>query len=399
MIHRAPVRTLLNVVSENRSNRCDDTLQSLNLFTQRGIAVKDRTDLPTPSPALSRTLELTALLTQFVSEKPSISEIDDITRTARKLLVETRNLRTKDRANPSLVVAVFDQVSHALTRFAGDGANHRLIAIDAAMAAAHSCRSAHLAPEVMAAGIEQLLYDAAAVLAQTGASLAQTDAKKAAIWLLAATEGLVKHAPEAARLSARRSEENTQHVPVRPAKSSGSLTHETMQTEVVMKPQTEKNPMLEKIQLEATDAAWRTAGSQFVKLTREPLVGLLTRHLSPDDDAFRARAAAFLETELGGAILASVLSAALSALPATAGEVPQKLARELRVRAMSDTGDVLADLLMGPLRQVIALYLQDAGALNGASHSTAAPTVNALPQGGQVGLIAEQARERSPVER
>jgi hypothetical protein len=54
-----------------------------------------------------------------------------------------------------------------------------------------------------------------------------------------------------------------------------------------------------------------------------------------------------------------MLSASLSAMPQAAGDVPQKLARELRVRAMADAGDVLADVLMGPLRQVMALYLQD----------------------------------------
>lgn len=113
------------------------------------------------------------------------------------------------------------------------------------------------------------------------------------------------------------------------------------------------------IKVDASEAAWRTAGSQFVKLAREPLVGLLTRHLAPGDDAFRARLAAFLETELGTALLASMLSASLSAMPQATGDVPQKLARELRVRAMADAGDVLADVLMSPLRQVMALYLQD----------------------------------------
>lgn len=118
---------------------------------------------------------------------------------------------------------------------------------------------------------------------------------------------------------------------------------------------------------DANDAAWRTAGSQFVKLAREPLVGLLTRHLAPNDEAFRGRLAAFLETELGTALLASMLSATLSALPQTTGEVPQKLARELRVRAMADAGDVMADVLLGPLRQVMALYLQDPGGIAKAS--------------------------------
>lgn len=113
------------------------------------------------------------------------------------------------------------------------------------------------------------------------------------------------------------------------------------------------------LQSDATAAAWRTAGSQFVKLAREPLVGLLSRHLGPDDPAFRARVAAFLETEIGTALLASLLSAGLAALPAVAGEVPQRLSRELRVRAMADAGDVVAEVLIGPLRQVMALYLRD----------------------------------------
>lgn len=124
-------------------------------------------------------------------------------------------------------------------------------------------------------------------------------------------------------------------------------------------PTMDTKTLTQTIKVDASEAAWRTAGSQFVKLAREPLVGLLTRHLAPGDDAFRARLAAFLETELGTALLASVLSASLSAMPQTTGDVPQKLARELRVRAMADAGDVLADVLMGPLRQVMALYLQD----------------------------------------
>lgn len=124
-------------------------------------------------------------------------------------------------------------------------------------------------------------------------------------------------------------------------------------------PSMDTKTLTQTIKVDASEAAWRTAGSQFVKLAREPLVGLLQRHLAPGDDAFRARLAAFLETELGTALLASMLSASLSAMPQAAGDVPQKLARELRVRAMADAGEVLADVLMGPLRQVMALYLQD----------------------------------------
>lgn len=112
------------------------------------------------------------------------------------------------------------------------------------------------------------------------------------------------------------------------------------------------------LQGDATEAAWRTAGSQMVKLTRDPLAAVLQRHLNPDDDALRAKIGRFLETEAGAALLAGLLSVGLSAMPATAGDAPQRLARELRIKAMSGMGDLTADVLMGPLRQVMATYLQ-----------------------------------------
>jgi hypothetical protein len=60
---------------------------------------------------------------------------------------------------------------------------------------------------------------------------------------------------------------------------------------------------------------------------------------------------------------------------------------------MSDAGDVLADLLMGPLRQVMALYLQDPGGI-------AAPSATpALPQGADADFDETAIRERSAVQR
>lgn len=163
--------------------------------------------------------------------------------------------------------------------------------------------------------------------------------------------------------------------------------------------------VLATLEHDAHDAAWRLAGSQFVKLMRDPLVGLLSRHLAPGDESMRARIAAFLDTEIGAAMLSAMLSAALSALPRAAGPVPDRLARELRVRAMTDAGDVVADLVMGPLRQVMALYLQDPGfnapmamamapsleaprAMNGAANASSASNVsftNAAHEGSTAG--------------
>ncbi|MCU0655086.1 MAG: sulfite exporter TauE/SafE family protein [Polyangiaceae bacterium] len=119
------------------------------------------------------------------------------------------------------------------------------------------------------------------------------------------------------------------------------------------------HPITKTLQSDATEAAWRTAGNQLVKLTRDPLVGVLSRHLGPDDEAMRKKIADFLTTEAGTALLAGLLSIGLSAMPTTAGDAPQRLARELRVKAMADMGDLVADVVMGPLRQVMAFYLQD----------------------------------------
>lgn len=129
------------------------------------------------------------------------------------------------------------------------------------------------------------------------------------------------------------------------------------------------------LKVDASEAGWRIAGSQFIKMTKEPLVALLSRHLGPDDDALRGRIAAFLDTELGTAILSAILSAGLSAVPGEPNALPAMMARELRVRSMAGAGDVIADVLMGPLRQVAVMYLQ----------APAEPTPAELP--GSTGLV------------
>lgn len=119
---------------------------------------------------------------------------------------------------------------------------------------------------------------------------------------------------------------------------------------------------LKTLEGDAREAAWRLAGSQFVKLTREPLVAFLAGQLGPDDPSMRAKVASFLKSDMGEAFMSAFLSLGLSLMPAQAGDVPQQLAKELRVRAMTGASDVVVDLLMGPLRQVISMYIQGAPA-------------------------------------
>lgn len=166
-------------------------------------------------------------------------------------------------------------------------------------------------------------------------------------------------------------------------------TKDTTPSPTMSAARTATGKVIETLENDAQDAAWRLAGSQFVKLMRDPLVGVMSRHLSPNDESMRARIAGFLETEVGTALLSAVLSAALSSLPRAAGPVPDRLARELRVRAMADAGDVVADLVMGPMRQVVALYLQDPG------FQTSAVTAPSLEGPRSVPMVSTEERVAS----
>lgn len=147
------------------------------------------------------------------------------------------------------------------------------------------------------------------------------------------------------------------------------------------------HPIVKNLQADAVEAAWRTAGSQFVKLTREPLVGVLSRHLGPDDPALRNKIAAFLQTEIGTAMLSGVLSVGLSAMPVSMGDAPHRLAKELRVKALADMGDLVAEVLMGPLRAVMAVYLQDVSGM-------VAAVTPELPSSNSDNVVPLSAREK-----
>ena len=153
-------------------------------------------------------------------------------------------------------------------------------------------------------------------------------------------------------------------IAVGPAPINLSITNTTPEQKATptMTPPTPTAPTIaQTLAADADAAAWRLAGSQFVKLAKEPLVALLSRNLGPGDESLRARIAAFLDTELGFAIVTALLAAGLSAVPAPPGSkaatINAKLARELRVNSMAVAADALADVLAGPMRQVIAMYL------------------------------------------
>jgi len=108
---------------------------------------------------------------------------------------------------------------------------------------------------------------------------------------------------------------------------------------------------------DGVEAGYRLAGKQFTKLTKEPFIAAIAKSIDKSDDSLRSKLAAFFDTDLGEAFFQSMLSLGLSALPKNLGQQPELLARELRVQAMTTVGDEVADLLMGPMRQVITTYL------------------------------------------
>lgn len=128
--------------------------------------------------------------------------------------------------------------------------------------------------------------------------------------------------------------------------------------ETTMPTPTKSEVMLNTLKVDADAAAWRVAGSQLVKLVREPLCALLCRHLDANDESMRSKIASFLETDVGTAMLEAMLAMALSSMPQMTNGVPQKLGQELRIAAMADSADVIASLVMGPLMKVVTTYLQ-----------------------------------------
>jgi hypothetical protein len=112
---------------------------------------------------------------------------------------------------------------------------------------------------------------------------------------------------------------------------------------------------------EAVDAATRTGVRQLRKLTQEPFTAMLARGLGDDSPEFRAKVARFLNTDVGKAMFAGTMAFGLDTLPlpdSLKTAVPI-LTRELRVQALTDAGDTVADAIMAPMRQLLVTALAD----------------------------------------
>lgn len=109
--------------------------------------------------------------------------------------------------------------------------------------------------------------------------------------------------------------------------------------------------------LNLSEAGIRIAARQLVKLVQEPLAATIA---GPNaDDTTRQKVGEFLRSDVGKLLIASAASALLQAVLISgkvggAEQAVELLARELRVSVLADGGDMLADLVMDPLRAVLA---------------------------------------------
>lgn len=111
------------------------------------------------------------------------------------------------------------------------------------------------------------------------------------------------------------------------------------------------------VKSEISEASYRVAASQFVKMVRDPLAALIVRHIGHEDDSARNKIGSFLRTDIGYAFVSSVLSVVVGHFGDT--EMTRSLSRELRVGAMAEISDSIADLIAEPLRKVISELILD----------------------------------------
>lgn len=103
------------------------------------------------------------------------------------------------------------------------------------------------------------------------------------------------------------------------------------------------------------EAAWRVVATQFLKAAKTPIVAALQRQMNKKDRHTKARLEAFLSTPLGEGALAMLLSVGILTIPeGLAGETPKKISEELRVFAMANVGNLIADVIMEPLRAALS---------------------------------------------
>lgn len=114
---------------------------------------------------------------------------------------------------------------------------------------------------------------------------------------------------------------------------------------------------------DAEDAAYRVAANQLVKLVSEPLAAAIAKGAGPDS-RYQKDIAAFLETELGRAMIRGTLAAGLAfapGIPGISAEMQARMAREMRVSGAAGAGDFVADIVTEPMRMALVGLINTGG--------------------------------------
>lgn len=114
----------------------------------------------------------------------------------------------------------------------------------------------------------------------------------------------------------------------------------------------------------------RIVARQLVTQTRPLVVDQLTKHFGKKDKGFAKKLDDMLSSPLGTAFHSLILSFLLQALPQSFQEKAPYLSRvieELRVSAVADAGNLIADMVVGPLADLARMYLASADEISAGS--------------------------------
>ena len=107
------------------------------------------------------------------------------------------------------------------------------------------------------------------------------------------------------------------------------------------------------VKVEGTEAMWMTAATQTTLTVRAPLIAALRKNKVPE--SVLTTIGEFLDTEAGLATLSYLLGTGMSNIPSF-GNNPKvaKLSSEMRIQGMTIVGNMLAEIVTGPMREVLS---------------------------------------------
>jgi len=122
-------------------------------------------------------------------------------------------------------------------------------------------------------------------------------------------------------------------------------------------PATTASKIFEEAKNNASEAGVRIAARQLVKLVQEPIAAAIAGN--SEDESLRRKAGEFLRSDIGKVLVMATASSLLQALissgkiEASEQGLVDRITRELRIATLTEGGDMIAELFMGPLRQVL----------------------------------------------